>query len=356
MPDGMLTVGWDIGGAHLKAARLAPNGRLERVDQLPCPLWRGLEHLDAAIGEVLDALPAEPVLHAVTMTGELADLFPDRSSGVASIAGHFDRIIATRRRGDAVRYWAGVLNMVSPAAVVVASEAIASANWLATASCCAKLYGDGLLVDIGSTTTDIVPFAAQTPCPRGRTDAARLESGELVYLGVVRTPLMALADRVPVAGRWRRCMNEHFATMADVMRLCGELDEATDHYPAADSGAKTRLGSTRRLLRMVAEDTTSAGASLADELARWYRARLIDTLAVAAGEVLAHASLPSAAPLVAAGIGAGLVRDLAQQLRRPLLSCTDALAGSDTAPEMAVRAAHCAPAVAVARLAQEEFR
>ena len=35
---------------------------------------------------------------------------------------------------------------------------VASANWHATASLVAKLMGDGLFVDMGSTTTDLIPI------------------------------------------------------------------------------------------------------------------------------------------------------------------------------------------------------
>ena len=60
------------------------------------------------------------------------------------------------------------------------------------------------------------------------TDAARLATGELVYHGVVRTPLCALAARVPFRGSAVSVMNEFFATTADVYRLTGELDPAHD--------------------------------------------------------------------------------------------------------------------------------
>ena len=41
-------IGWDIGGAHLKAVLLDANGNVLNIKQLPCPLWRGLHELDSA--------------------------------------------------------------------------------------------------------------------------------------------------------------------------------------------------------------------------------------------------------------------------------------------------------------------
>ena len=343
-------VGWDIGGAHLKAAHCA-GGRLQRVRQLPTPLWLGLQHLDDAAAAVLDALPRAPALHAVTMTGELADLFPDRRRGVCGIADAFAAQLARRRPNDRLRFFAGDAGLLPHAEVAAAHRAIASANWLASAAWCAAAIGDGVLVDIGSTTTDIVPFAGGRIRAVGSSDAERLETGELVYLGMLRTPLMALAQRVPFGGLLRRPMNECFATTADVMRVCGELDEATDMLPAADQGEKSVAASARRLLRMVAEDLPDAGLARARELARWYRARLIDELHGALDEVLQRGAAAPQAPLVAAGIGAPLVAELAARVRRPLLRWEE-LPGMDVAtPEARAWSARCAPAVAVARLA-----
>ena len=72
-------VGWDIGGAHLKAALLDGKGEIINILQLPCQLWRGLNQLEAAIAVALQAFKINPgyARHAVTMTGELVDLFPN---------------------------------------------------------------------------------------------------------------------------------------------------------------------------------------------------------------------------------------------------------------------------------------
>lgn len=345
-------VGWDIGGAHLKAAHCA-GGKLQSVRHLPTPLWLGLQHLDSAAATILDALPAAPLLHAVTMTGELADLFPDRRRGVCGIADAFAGALARRRPQDELRFFAGDAGLLPHAGVAAAHRAIASANWLASAACCAAALGEGVLVDLGSTTTDIVPFAGGRIRAIGSSDAERLESGELVYLGLLRTPLMALAQRVPFGGLLRRPMNEHFATTADVMRVCGELDEAVDMLPAADQGEKSGEASARRLLRMVGEDLVDVGHERARSLARWYHARLLDELHAALEEVLARGAVPPQAPLVAAGIGAPLVAELADRVHRPLLRWEDLPGAAAATDEARAWSARCAPAVAVARLAAE---
>ena len=83
MPE---TIGWDVGGAHLKAARIDAEGRLTHVVQRPCPLWQGFDHLRAAVRGVLAELqPTQGALNAITMTGDMADCFATRAEGVAAI-------------------------------------------------------------------------------------------------------------------------------------------------------------------------------------------------------------------------------------------------------------------------------
>jgi len=50
MPETAIA-GWDVGGAHLKVAHVDGEGRMKTVMQLPCPLWQGIGHLEAAVAE-----------------------------------------------------------------------------------------------------------------------------------------------------------------------------------------------------------------------------------------------------------------------------------------------------------------
>src|SRR5438552_12194660 len=95
----------------------------------------------------------------------------------------------------------------------------AAANWLALAAYAGRFAptGTALLVDVGSTTTDLVPLLGGAPVPCGNTDAERLLHRELVYTGVRRTPLCALLGETGAA--------ELFATTLDAYLLLEELPE-----------------------------------------------------------------------------------------------------------------------------------
>ena len=349
-PESARIVGWDIGGAHVKAALLDAQGRLLRVEQLACALWTGLEPLQRACDGVLQLLAPAPMLHAVTMTGEMADFFADRPDGVRTILDCIKQRLQARS-GDALWVFAGARGFLAPDDAARHWESVASANWLATATCCARAAGAAVLVDIGSTTTDLVPCAGTRVLAVGTSDATRLEAGELVYAGIVRTPLAGLSDRAPVLGAWRPTINEHYATTADVFRVLGELDEACDLQASADNGPKSAQGSARRLLRMIGADLEPQTQELALALAHWYRECLIAKVVAGLHQRLSRGDVPAQAPLLGAGIGSFLVGEVALRMRRPTAVLASLLGAPLADPQLCRWAEHCAPAVAVARLA-----
>jgi probable H4MPT-linked C1 transfer pathway protein len=187
------------------------------------------------------------------MTGELTDLFRDRAQGVQTLLARFGGYVPPA----STLVFASDGRFLSPARAVKKSAAVASANWAASAALTARSVSEALFVDVGSTTTDIVPICAGAICVEGSTDAERIACEELVYTGVVRTPIMALADRIPCDGTWVTPMAEYFATTADVYRLTGELPAARISFPPRTMAAKASA-TARRLARMVGRDAESA--------------------------------------------------------------------------------------------------
>jgi probable H4MPT-linked C1 transfer pathway protein len=335
-------IGWDLGGAHLKAACLDAKERVIGVAQLPCPLWQGLPHLEQAIGEALLRLPGQSARHAVTMTGELVDLFANRREGVESLV----TIFADKVSGNQTSIYAGEAGFVSIKQASALSEQIASANWMATASFLATRLSQALLVDIGSTTTDIVPIR-QKVLARGRTDHERLAHEELVYTGVVRTSLMAVVERIPFDGEWIRPMAEHFATMADVYRLTGSLSDDADQMPSADGKGKSVAECARRLARMIGMDVESAPLSAWRHCAGYVAEVQLQRIQAACERVLSRRLLDDNAPIVGAGVGRFVAIEVARRLKLPYLDFATFILGDASTSNWS---AHCAPAVAVAAL------
>ncbi|MFP4850916.1 hydantoinase/oxoprolinase family protein [Paraburkholderia sp. BR14264] len=341
--------GWDVGGAHVKVSLVDGSDAVLDVVQWPCPLWQGLDHLHRTIDLVFERWPqarAGAAQHAVTMTGEMVDLFADRAEGVRAIVAAL-----AQRLGSSLRFYAGDAGWLAADDCAAGWRQIASANWLATASWVATRMPNALLIDIGSTTTDIIPIVDGRVVARGATDAGRLASGELVYHGVVRTPLCGVAHRIEFGGATLNVMNEWFATTADVYRLTGELDPLHDVQPSADQGPKTPAASRARLARMIGHDAHDASDLEWLHFARRWRALQVREIGANLMRVVAAQPALAAAPLVGAGCGRFLVAALARDEARGYIDF-GALAGVPDAS--AAWAATCAPSVAVALLAARE--
>lgn len=334
------TIGWDIGGAHLKGARLE-DGTIVAVAQIACPLWLGLDQLHKAFAAAKAALgPA--VRHVATMTGELSDAFADRDAGVAAIAA------AAAEELGAVTLYAGPQGFVAADAAAKLSHVIASANWHASASLVAKHFDEALFVDMGSTTTDIIPLKEGRVIAHGTNDATRMAHGELVYAGVVRSFLMAGLRLVPFGGRWVPIMNEAFATASDVYRILGTLPEDADLMPTADGQPKTVQASQARLARQIGFDARDVGERALDQLAAFFAEAQLREISDGAFLVLSENILDKTAPIIGAGAGRFVVEQLAARLARPTVDVADLL---PVAPSLRRKAADCLPACAVALLA-----
>ena len=337
-------IGWDIGGAHVKVAVIYQQNILA-VHQHPCPLWQGLSELKNAVYALMPHLPSDKShRHAITMTGELVDLFENRHDGVARIIETMQHLLSP----TSLHIFCGVDGLL-PIVDVTPDHyhAIASANWLASSTLAAKKIHNGLFVDIGSTTTDMLLFENGIVNAQGYSDYARLISQELVYTGIVRTAVMAVVHHVVDNGRTVGVMAEYFATMADVYRLTGELGDNHDQTPTADGAEKSIDASARRLSRMIGADFSKEELSRWQAVAKHIRHTQQRRIEQSCALHLARHSSTQPLPFIGAGIGRFLVKEIAATLDCPYIDFstlfTSHLAhGFDPAD--------CAPAVAVASL------
>jgi probable H4MPT-linked C1 transfer pathway protein len=339
-------IGWDIGGAHVKAAR-ADDGRLTQIVQLACAPHQSLASLEQALRDARAAL-GDAGRHRVTMTAELSDAFESRARGVIAVAAIAAREIGV---GD-IAFYAGERGFISRDDVGENVDAVASANWRASAELVARYCADALFIDIGSTTTDMTPIYAGRLAALGASDAERLAYGELAYAGFSRGAPQAYAARAPVAGRWTPLVNEAFASMADVRRVVGDLTEgetSADLSPTADGRPKTIAASRARLARLAGRDaadlTDEQFRAFAQYLARAQLRAIEDQIAL----LESRSAIARDALIVGAGVGRKLAACLAQARGRGFIDFAELVAAP--AP-LADAAANCAPASALALLAE----
>ena len=253
----------DVGGANIKAA----DGR-GRVHCEAFPLWQRWRELPTRLAGIVEEWQPQRIV--ATMTGEITDCYADRAAGVAAIVSALEVAAAmVTPAADLAIYL--VDGRLVPAGVALEHplEAAAS-NWHALARLAASSAGveRGLLIDVGSTTTDILAIDARGPVPLAKDDAGRMLSGELVYTGIDRTPVAAIVRSLPLAGRLRPVATELYARSQDVWLLLGGLPEDPGSTDTADGRAATREAARVRLARMFLVEPASvtlAAATFAAE-------------------------------------------------------------------------------------------
>ena len=340
MPPVSDLVALDIGGANLKAA-----DGLGWSASVSFPLWQRWRELPAAVTAlVADRQPRRIV---ATMTGEICDCYASRAEGVAHIA-------------ESLTAAAAALGCLEPPGVylvdgrlIPASEAAghwrlaAASNWHILARLAASLLpaGRGMLLDIGSTTTDIVPLQDGRPAPLAHDDAGRMLSRELVYTGLERTPVAAIVRRLPHRGRWRPVASERFADSRDAWLLLGGVGEDAADRDTADGGPATSAAARVRLARTMLLDPDGITVADAITAAEWIADRQAAQVARGVRRVFhAVGSRPDA--MVISGHGGPLAE-------RALRAVDWDLERHDLAAELGPNVARAAPAHALARLVRE---
>lgn len=258
----------DIGGANLKAADGSGWSHSEAF-----PLWKQPDQLAAALARIL-AMRDAPRLVA-TMTGEIADCFRSRRHGVQAIV----EAVMAAAGGREVGIYLVDGSIVTPAEAISRFREAAASNWHALARVAARIVAPaaGLLVDVGSTTTDIVPLIDGRPRPRGLDDVSRMACGELVYTGIERTPLAAIVRSLPWRGELRPVASERFADAQDVWLVLGALPavadaDTADGRPLDPPHARARIA---RMLLLDPDDFTSDDARVAAEFVAASQARQV---------------------------------------------------------------------------------
>ena len=327
-------LGWDIGGVNTKAARVAGT-QVVAAHAAPYEVQRDPAALAPLLGRLAAELGGQASdRHAVTMTAELSQLFRTKREGVGFV---LDAVLAAFPNAP-VRVWSVDGRWRTPAEARQEPLAVAAANWAATASLVARTHPDCLLIDVGSTTTDIIPIVAGTPGAIGRTDPERLRAGELVYTGALRTPVEAIAAAVPLDGAPTGVAAEGFALAGDVHVWRGVLGPADYTVPTPDGRPATRDFAGERLARSVCADREMLDEARIDLIADAFSDAQVTRIVEGVARV--QARHPALGCVVVAGLGTFLAVQAARRAGLSVVHLSERLGA----------AARHAPAAAVALL------
>jgi probable H4MPT-linked C1 transfer pathway protein len=273
----VVVIGFDIGGANIKAVKISVDGKnivLENLVREYMPIWiRGVKGLKEKLEEIKNRFKVElgKYFVGVCMTAELSDIFYTKSEGVAKIIEVVEEVFK-----DAVdRFYVNYdFQLVKAEEAKTKPITIAAANWAASAWFLERILpshglANAIFIDIGSTTTTIIPIVKGRVAVRGKTDPEKLLYGELVYVGTLRTDVASLIDRAPYKGFYVGICREKFSLVGDVHLVLRYIKPEDYTTETADGRGKDVENAVARLSRVVCADKDMVSIAEVREIARY---------------------------------------------------------------------------------------
>lgn len=309
-------IGWDIGGANTKAAFIrAKNGCVEelKIASEYFPVWKDPAKLSTVLLTLKERLSGTSKLDCMglTMTAELSDAYQTKREGV----NHILTCAAEAFAGVPVF----VLNVDATLKPIASAETeplqIAAANWAATGWLVSQLIKTCVIVDVGSTSTSIIPVVDGRIVAAGKTDLEKLMNGELVYTGSLRTNVAAIVSSVPLRDGTARVSSELFAQSGDVHLVLGNITEEEYTTETADGRGKTRWEAMARLARVVCADIEMLTEQEIIQIARFIYSKQVEQIAECLNQVYSRVKslITAKIPVVVTGIGKDFLAKAAAQ-------------------------------------------
>ena len=273
-------LGLDIGGANTKAAFVRTEKRAVKEVKATSeyfPVWKNPERLGDVLSDVAKKVSGSEKLAAVgvTMTAELSDAYETKREGVYEIlfqvARGFERTAVFVLDVD--------VGLRTLEEARMEPLKVAAANWAGTGWLVSRLVKNCIVVDVGSTSTSIIPVVDGAVSAAGKTDLEKLINGELVYTGGLRTNVAAIVNFVPVKSDISRVSSELFATSSDVHLILGNITGEEFTVETADGKGKTRADALARLARVVCADVEMLREQEIVQIAKYIYDRQISQMA-----------------------------------------------------------------------------
>ncbi|MGB9842619.1 MAG: hydantoinase/oxoprolinase family protein [Candidatus Bathyarchaeales archaeon] len=334
-------MGLDIGGANTKAAFVSTkDGKVAELKTASeyFPVWKDKNKLTSVLLVLKKQLSGAAQLDGVgvTMTAELSDAYQTKREGVNHIL-----TCASEAFADVSIFVLDVDATLRPIdSAKMEPLRVAAANWAATGWLVSRLIKTCVIVDIGSTSTSIIPILDGRVAAAGKTDLEKLMCGELVYTGTLRTNVASIVRSVPIRNGRARVSSELFAQSGDVHLILGNI--TAKEYPSetADGRGKTLHEAMARLARVVCADIEMLTEQELLEMARYIYSKQVEQVAEGLSEVYSRvkALANGEVPVVVTGIGKNfLARAAAEKIGSDkIIDLGELLSGDATVASPAV--------------------
>lgn len=217
------------------------------------PIWKeGKEKLPKVMERLRKHLVGSVTLDGVgvTMTAELSDVYWTKKHGADHVLDCVTQVFA-----DVPTF---ILNVQAELTPIESARKeplkVAAANWAATGWMVSQMIKNCLIIDVGSTTTSIIPIINGEIAAKGKTDLEKLANGELIYTGALRTNVATIVNRIPIRRQMARVSSELFAQSGDVHLLLEHITEGDYTVETADGRGRTKKEAMARLARVVCAD------------------------------------------------------------------------------------------------------
>ena len=294
-------LGLDIGGANIKVAYIDQTTPRIATDYFP--IWKeNKKHLTKILAELTFRLTRGKRLKAVgvTMTAELSDAYSNKHEGVNHI---LDSVEQTFRN---VPIYVLTANgcFFSPKRARHKPLKVAAANWAASGWLIAKHFDSVIFIDVGSTTTTIIPIVNHQVVAEGRTDLDKLANGELVYTGTLRTNIATIVRTIPLRNKMIKISSELFSTSGDIHRILDNITRKKYTGETADGRGKTVKECKARLARVICSDLNMLNNDEIIAITKYVYKKQVEQISGALKQILKRRSMMKKNVFaVTAGIG-----------------------------------------------------
>ncbi len=302
MSKNLSFLGIDIGGAHIKLVGLDEKQNVIIVKYRKCYIWKNPQKLLREIEFINSLSNNKKVLCGITMTAELCDIFSTRNSGAKTIRNKCRKIKFKKLLYEKSKKVFESIDRSNPINFM-------SMNWHATGRFIAKFLENAILIDFGSTTTDFVCIKKKKIMNVGFDDFSRIQNGELLYTGIIRTPIFGIKSSVNLNSKEFHIIPEFFSRTSDIYRVQGKIKKKFDIDEEADLSNKSVNSSYRRIARSFGLDFSNENKKLIHKLSEKVSKQQLSLISKNLDKLTKKFRMSKDTPLILAGIGQEVLKD-----------------------------------------------
>jgi probable H4MPT-linked C1 transfer pathway protein len=273
--DNMI-LGIDIGGANTKITELKEEDGTYKIHHIYFPMWRNNKELTNLLAKYNYNNITKI---ALVMTAELADSYETKKEGVIDILNSVKNAFPNKE----IFIFDVDGNFLTPMEATENYIKVSASNWTATAefvknSACPN--DNCILIDMGSTTTDIIPIVDGKILAQ-KTDLDRLMNNELLYVGTLRTPISFLSNTVEYKHKNTTITNissEYFAITGDINIIMDKITPNDYTCDTPDGAPSNKQNCKIRLSKVLCADLEQISEEEINEVAKQFYAKLLNLI------------------------------------------------------------------------------